>query len=63
MPRGAQQAAAAHGVQRGADQHPGELLPAAAVPGRGRAPAAGGQDAPLRGAGERGGPVRFQITG
>lgn len=49
----ARRAAAAHGVQRGADQHPGELLPAAAVPGRGRAPAAGGQDAPLRGAGER----------
>lgn len=52
--RGApRRAAAAHGVQRGADQHPGELLPAAAVPGRGRAPAAGGQDAPVRGAGER----------
>lgn len=56
-PRGAvraRRAAAADGVQRGADQHPGELLPAAAVPGRRRAPAAGGQDAPLRGAGERG---------
>lgn len=66
-PRGAlraRRAAAAHGVQRGADQHPGELLPAAAVPGRRRAPAAGGQDAPLRGAGERGAlaAAQFRIT-
>lgn len=57
-PRGARRqgrAAAAHGLQRRAAQHPGELLPAAAVPGGRRAAAAGGQDGALGGAGERGG--------
>lgn len=55
MPRGAEgRPAAAHGVQRRADQHPGELLSEAPLPGRRRAPQAGGQDAALRGAGERG---------
>ncbi|XP_042662838.1 collagen alpha-1(I) chain-like [Tyto alba] len=52
-PRGARRqgrAAAAHGVQRRAGQHPGELLPAAALPGRRRAPPPGRQDAPLRAA-------------